>query len=225
MKTLDYILSDPRLTVRRSGEPDPDGGCVVYWMQRAQRAVDNPALTAAIHTGNCLGKPVVVFFQLVRHSHHANYRHYQFLVEGLGDIAADLQKRKVGLVVRRYPDHGLLRFCSEVRPCLVIADENPMLGAERTKISIAGKIALPFWTVDSDVIVPSELLTKEHYAARTIRPKIHALLPQFLRKAENPAAKFPWRSPSRLLSLVPDPSLLDNFPIDRAVAPSAYFHG
>ncbi len=225
MKTLDAILSDPRLTVRRPGEPDPDGKCVVYWMQRGQRAVDNPALTAAINAGNCLGKPVVVFFQLVPYAHHANHRHYQFLVEGLEDIAADLQKRKVGLVVRRFPDHGLLRFCSEVRPCLVIADENPMLDAERTKSLVAQKIGLPFWTVDADVVVPSKLLTKEHYGARTIRPKIHALLPQFMQKVENPAAKFPWRTPSHVLSRAPSLTLLNGFAIDRAIAPSKYFHG
>jgi deoxyribodipyrimidine photo-lyase len=194
-------------------------------MQRAQRAVDNPALTAAIKVANLLGKPVVVFFQLVPHAHHANLRHYQFLVEGLGDIAADLEKRKVGFIVRRYPDHGLSRFCSEVRPCLLIADENPLKDAERTKAKIAQKIGLPFWTVDADVIVPSKLLAKEHYAARTIRPKIHALLPQFLRKVDNPAAKFSWRSPSAVLSMAPDLSLLENLPIDRAVAPSKYFRG
>jgi deoxyribodipyrimidine photo-lyase len=198
---------------------------VVYWMQRAQRAFDNPALTAAIKAGNLLGKPVVVFFQLIPHAHHANYRHYQFLVEGLGDIASDLQKRKIGFVLRRYPDHGLLRFCSEVRPCLVIADENPLMEAERTKSKIAQKIALPFWTVDADVVVPSKLLSKEHYAARTIRPKIHALLPQFMRQVENPAAKFPWRAPSHVLSLAPVLTLLSNFPVDRAVAPTENFHG
>lgn len=225
MKSLDSILSDPRVTVRRSGEPDPDGRCVVYWMQRAQRAVDNPALTAAIKAGNRLGKPVVVFFQLVPHAHHANHRHYRFLVEGLGDIAAGLQKRRVGFILRRYPDHGLLRFCSEIQPCLVIADENPLMEGERTKASIARKILLPFWTVDADVVVPSKLLTKEHYAARTIRPKIHALLPQYMRQVENPAAKFPWRTLSQILSLAPDLSLLNNFPIDRAVAPSENFHG
>ena len=225
MKALDLLLSDPRLTVRRSGDPDPDGRCVVYWMQRAQRAVDNPALTAAIKAGNLLGKPVVVFFQLVPHAHHANHRHYQFLVEGLSDVATGLQKRKVGFALRRYPDHGLLRFCSEVRPCLVIADENPLMEAERVKSKIAQKIVLPFWTVDADVVVPSKLLAKEHYAARTIRPKIHALLPQFMGEVKNPAAQVPWRTPSHVQSLVPNLSLLDNFPIDRSVAPSASLLG
>ena len=149
MSKLDFLLADPRLTVRRSGAPDPDGRCVVYWMQRAQRATDNAALNAAIEAGNCLGKPVVVFFQLVPHSHHANLRHYQFLVEGLKDIATDLKKRRVGWIIRRYPQHGLLRFCCEVRPCLVIGDENPMKEAELVKDKIAGKIALPFWTLDA----------------------------------------------------------------------------
>ena len=160
MRPLDFLLDDPRLTIRRAGQPDPEGRCVIYWMQRAQRAADNAALTAAIEAGNGLGRPVVVFFQLVPHSHHANFRHYQFLVEGLKDIAAELKRRRVGLVVRRYPQHGLLRFCSEVRPCLVIGDENPMKEAELTKSKIAQKIALPFWTVDADVIVPSRLLPK-----------------------------------------------------------------
>jgi hypothetical protein len=35
---------------------------VVYWMQRAQRGLDNPALDVAVQAANALGKPVVVFF-------------------------------------------------------------------------------------------------------------------------------------------------------------------
>ncbi len=225
MKSLDSLLSDPRLTVRRSGALDPDGTCVVYWMQRAQRAMDNPALTAAIEAGNLLGKPVVVFFQLVPHSHHANLRHYQFIVDGLVDIEAGLDKKRVGFIVRRYPDSGILRFCSEARPCLVIGDENPLKDAERAKSSVARELSVPFWTVDSDVIVPSKLLTKEHYAARTIRPKIHALLPQFLLPVENPSAKFQWRSAPKLPSSMPELALLDSFPIDRSVKPVGNFRG
>jgi hypothetical protein len=167
MKTLDNILSDPRLTVRRSGEPDPDGGCVVYWMQRAQRAVDNPALTAAIHTGNCLGKPVVVFFQLVRHAHHANYRHYQFLVEGLAEIAVELQKRKVGFVVRRYPDHGLLRFCSEVRPELDQAQSASV--GESVALEALGTLSGADKAVTDAVPIIDELRFGSAYSSRTGR--------------------------------------------------------
>jgi deoxyribodipyrimidine photo-lyase len=225
MKNIESLLEDPRLTVRRSGAPDGDGQCVVYWMQRAQRATDNPALSAAIQAGNLLGKPVVVFFHLLPHAHHANLRHYHFLVTGLRQLAAELKKRSVGWVVRRYPDHGLLRFCAEVRACMVVGDENPLKQAELSKAKIAAKIRVPFWTVDADVIVPSRLLGREHYAARTIRPKLHQRLKEFLKPVLNPAAKMAWSSTSRVSSISTDLSLLDDFPVDRSVAPSRYFQG
>jgi len=225
MKSLDSLIRDPRVTVRRSGSPDADGRCIVYWMQRAQRATDNPALTAAIEAGNLLSKPVVIFFQLVPYSHHANLRHYQFLVAGLKDIAAGLKKRKVGFVLRRYPEHGLLRFCTQVRPCLVVGDENPLKETEQAKARIAKEIAVPFWSVDSDVIVPTRLLNKEHYAARTIRPKIHGLLPQFLLPVSNPLAKIQWKTPNSRGSSAPEDSLLESFPIDCSVGGVSTFAG
>ena len=59
--SLQQLEADPRVSVRRKGHPDPDGRAVVYWMQRAQRAIDNPALDLAINMGNALHQPVVVF--------------------------------------------------------------------------------------------------------------------------------------------------------------------
>jgi deoxyribodipyrimidine photo-lyase len=38
---LKQLADDARVTVRRGGAPDPDGKCVVYWMQRAERGRDN----------------------------------------------------------------------------------------------------------------------------------------------------------------------------------------
>ena len=61
MSHLLKLTEDPRVTVRRAGAPDAEGTCVVYWMQRAQRGVDNPALDVAVAAANELGKPVVVF--------------------------------------------------------------------------------------------------------------------------------------------------------------------
>lgn len=52
IKTLSL---DPRITVRKPGAPNPEGECVVYWMQCAQRALDNPALDVALELGNELG--------------------------------------------------------------------------------------------------------------------------------------------------------------------------
>ena len=109
----------------------------------------------------------------------ANLRHYRFLAEGIPDIAEELAARGVGFVLRTYPDHSLLKFCQEVRPAIVIGDENPMREPEQWRVKVASQLRLPLWTVDADVIVPSKLLLKEQFAARTIRPRLHALLPKF----------------------------------------------
>ena len=223
MKDLESLEFDPRVFRRRPGPIDPEGECIVYWMQRAQRAYDNPALNVAIDAGNLLGKPVVAFFQLVPRAHHANLRHYDFMRRGLEELAAALGKRGVGFVLRRSPEYGLLRFCSEVKPCLVIGDENPLREAEQSKARAAAKLPAPFWTVDADVIVPTRLLGREHYAARTIRPKIHALLPKFFKPLSNPMAHVKWRSRHRLSSLGAGAGLLERFPIDRSVAPVSTF--
>ena len=130
-----------------------------------------------------------------------------------------LPLRRVGFVLRRYPEHGIRKFLSEVRPCLVIGDENPMREAERRKANAARDFSVPFWTIDADVIVPSKLLGKEHYAARTIRPKIHALLPRFLKPLANPSAKVAWKRPGNLVSMAPELSLLDSLAVDRSVGP------
>jgi deoxyribodipyrimidine photo-lyase len=42
------LADNPRVTVRRKGAPLKDGKCVAYWMQRAERGIDNPAVDLAI---------------------------------------------------------------------------------------------------------------------------------------------------------------------------------
>jgi deoxyribodipyrimidine photolyase len=66
MDMIEKLSQDERITVRRSGAPDAEGKCVVYWMQRAQRGNDNPALDVAINAANELKKPVVVFLRPCR---------------------------------------------------------------------------------------------------------------------------------------------------------------
>ncbi len=222
--TLDSLAQDARVTVRRGGAFDAGGRCVVYWMQRAQRAVDNPALDTAIEAANLLGKPVVVFFALVPYP-NANWRHYQFMVEALNDTAARLAKRGVGFVLRRHPDNDLAAFCEEVRAALVVGDENPLREPERWRQLLAEKLRVPFWTVDADVIVPSKLLVKEQFAARTIRPRIHALLPKFFVAGTEPKLRVAWKTARGLRSLLPADDLLGDFPLDRATQPVAAFRG
>ena len=192
MEAIEKLRSDDRVVVRRAGEPDAGGKCVVYWMQHAQRAEDNPALDVAVRLGNEIGKPVVVFFAPVPFYPNANLRHYRFLADGIPHIAQGLKRKNIGFVFRSYPDHSLLKFCDEVRPSIVIGDEDPLREPEQWRRRAVELLRVPFWTVDANVVVPSRLLLKEQFAARTIRPRIHKLLPAFLVPNKTANARFPW---------------------------------
>lgn len=225
METLNDLSSDPRITVRRSGPVKLSGKCVVYWMQRSQRALDNPALDVAIEAANALLKPIVVFLAPVPFYPRANLRHYTFLMQGLADIAVGLRERNVGFVLRRYPRHKLLPFCNEVDPCLLVGDENPMNEPEHWRAVVQSRARIPFWTVDSDVIVPSKLLEKQQFAAYTIRPRIRALLPVFLKPAKNLSATVRWKRPKSLHSIDPHTDITTGWKIDRSVSPVPGFIG
>jgi deoxyribodipyrimidine photo-lyase len=222
---IEQLTSNPRTCVRRPGPPDSHGRCVVYWMQRAQRGCDNPALNAAVLAANALGKPVVVFFAPVPFYPHANLRHFQFLQEGIPDMARDLERRGIGFVLRPYPDHQLLKFCEEVRPALLIGDENPLREPEQWRQKVARELSVPFWTVDADVVVPRRLLGKEHYAARTIRPRLFAALPEFLIPPQNPRAQVTWRPPREFQSAKATDDVVSGWKIDRSVGPVSSWRG
>ena len=140
MRTLSTLAEHPRVRVRRGGSPDPDGRAIVYWMQRAQRARDNPALDVAIEAANLLGLPVVAFFCLVPSFPGANLRHYDFMVRALPDIGAGLERRHVGFVVRPDTPHSVEAFCDEVGAALLVGDENPLRATEAWRRRVAERL-------------------------------------------------------------------------------------
>jgi len=225
MNSVSDLASTPRVTVRRPGPPDPGGRAVVYWMQRAQRASDNPALDTAIHAANALGLPAVAFFGLTPAYPNANRRHYAFLADGLPDIARALAARGVGFVLRRHPDHDVARFCHDAGAALVVGDENPLREPERWRQDAAAALRVPFWTVDADVIVPSSLLAKEQYAARTIRPRLTPLIPRFLEAQPEPRARPAWPATPATAGLPAVVETVAELDVDDAAGRVAAFRG
>ena len=225
MNVLDRLREDPRVRVRREGPPDPDGRCVLYWMQRAQRGGDNAALDLAILAANELRLPVVVFLGPVPFFPNANFRHYAFLAAGVPGIGAEVERRGAGFVFRPYPNHSLAKLCAELRPALVIGDENPLRETERWRAVATERLRVPLWTVDTEPVVPSALLLKEQWAARTIRPRIHRVLSQHLVATRAPKPRVPWTPPRGLFSADPASAWLDAFRLDRTVSPIAAAQG
>ena len=225
-EALKAMTANARVTVRREGAPKTEGKCVVYWMQRAQRGVDNHALNVAIEVGNELGLPVVVFFAGIANFPHANLRHYHFLNQGLVDVEADLHKRNVSFVLRNAPNESHERLLGDVDAAMVIGDENPMRAPESWRADLAKHIDIPFWTVDADVVIPSKLIEKAQYGAYTIRPRLYKLLPQYLVAFENPHAKVAWRKPKGFEQASVHEDMTKGWTkLDRSVGPVEYWQG
>ena len=223
---LRVLANDSRVTIRRNGPADPAGKCVVYWMQRAQRGIDNHAVNLAVHVANLLGLPLVVYFAGISNFPHANLRHYVFLNQGLPDIEADLAERNITFVMRRAPHESHEQLLSDVHAAFLVGDENPMREPERWRKQLASRISIPFWTVDADVVVPSKLIEKAQYGAYTIRPRLYKLLPDYLVPYENPKVQQTWRRPRGFRSdSVHEDMTRDWKDFDRSVAPVDAWRG
>jgi deoxyribodipyrimidine photo-lyase len=228
MATLESLLKPhPRVRVLRDGPPDPEGECVVHWMQRAQRGHENAALNLAIALGNALRKPILSVFGLTPSYPQAQRRHYRFLLEGLVDARQALAARGVPLVVRLgSPSEVVCAVAREVRAAIVVGDENPLRIGEQWRREVAERLSVPLRLVDADVVVPTSLFPKQEYAARTIRPKIHRVLNEFLRPLPDPAAQVQW--PSERLPAGEDldiAGLLDRLGVGGASEVAGYIGG
>lgn len=211
------LATEPLARLRNARGVDPDGRAVVYWMQRAQRVADNPAFDLAAGLANRLGLPLVVFFRLVRDFPGANARHYAFMLEGLTETAREVEKLGARFVLGRSPAESLERLCAKLRPAAVVGDENPLREPESWRQDAARRLSMAFITVDADVIIPTRLFPREEFAARTIRPKIHRLLGDFLTQP---------RRPQRLVtplprSFGPSPAPLDVRALMRCLRPDS----
>ncbi len=225
MQNLDDLAADPRVTVRKPGAPNPEGRCVVYWMQRAHRGLDNPALDVAVAIANRLGLPAVVYLAPIPWYPRANARHYAFLQQGIPDVRARVEARDIGFVLRRYPDHSLDRFLQEVDPAMLIGDENPMREPQHWRAVVTRRSPVPFWTVDADVIVPSRLFAKEQYAAFQMKKKLYAQLDTYLVDQPNLRAAHQWSDPKGLENISAVTDITAGWNIDRSVAPVDTFRG
>lgn len=223
---LARLAETPCVLVRRGGVPRKPARCVVYWMQRAVRIMDNPALDVAIEAGNVLGLPLVVFFGVVPNYPNANLRHYHFLAQGLRDAAEDAAELGVGFVVRRHPDNQLDAFLEEVGAALLVGDENPCREPERWRRVLARRVAIPFWTVDADVVVPSRVFNRSFALLHHFRPHLKAELPKYLHAPAKVKPLHAWKPRTTLPCFDLSQDITAGFTkLDRGVKPVDAFTG
>ncbi|HQQ60563.1 MAG: deoxyribodipyrimidine photolyase [Lentisphaerae bacterium] len=155
------------------------GQYVLYWMQQAQRAEFNHALEYAIEQANALRLPVVVAFALTGFP-EANRRHYQFMLEGLRETEQRLAKRGIGFCIRAGPPEQVIPGLAK-NAALLVGDAGYLRVQRDWRTAVAARVSCPVVLVESDAIIPVAAVSDHaEFAARTIRPKIHRLLAEYL---------------------------------------------
>ena len=200
------------------------GRYVLYWMQQSQRAEYNHALKYAIQQANTLGKSVLVGFGLMDDYPEANLRHLTFMLEGLQETQATLATQGIKMVIQHgSPVDVALALGKDA--ALIVCDRGYLRHQKAWRTHVALSADCPVVQVESDVVVPIALVSdKAEYAARTIRPKIHRHLDNFLvpfwpSKVKKKSLGLKIHS----LELKNIGILLNKFSLDRQVAPVTRF--
>ncbi|MFW6292940.1 MAG: deoxyribodipyrimidine photo-lyase [Spirochaetota bacterium] len=165
--------------------PVRSGGYILYWMQRAQRASTNHALEYAVRLANDRRIPLIVGFGLTADYPEASVRHYRFMLEGLAETAETLRRRGVGFVVR-IGDPAAVALDLGRDASAIVCDRAYLRHPRGWRYEVARTAGCRVVEVESDLIVPVESASsKQEYAARTIRPRIHRRLGEFAMPLES----------------------------------------
>lgn len=209
-----------------------DAAYILYWSQMNRRVEGNHALAFTIELANEHQLPVLFYEGLTCTYQYANDRLHTFVLEGVPDTAASLKKLGIGYVFyprrkRSDPNDVLYRLAEKA--LAVITDDYPTFIARSHNASVPAKIDVPYYAVDSSCVVPMNRMEKLEYAAYTIRPKIHKLLPSCLSPVQIPkvAKRFTAMIPQFHTAVKPSTiaALVAACEIDHSVKPSSVHRG
>lgn len=157
-------------------------GPVVYWMHRDHRASDNWALLFAAKMAADRDRPLLAVHCLHPAYPKANGPHFRFLADGLKEVQADLSARGVPFVeLLGDPPLQVAQLANALDAAAVATDFDPLRHKRRWLAQAGAGLSCPLHEVDARNVVPCFVASdKCEYMARTIRPKIHRLLPEFL---------------------------------------------
>jgi deoxyribodipyrimidine photo-lyase len=203
------------------------GRYVLYWMQQSQRAEYNHALEYAVQQANALGQGVLVGFGMMDDYPEANLRHYRFMLEGLRETRTTLAERGIQMVIQR-GDPADIAIALGQKASLIVCDRGYLRHQKAWRSRVALSTPCRVVQVESDVLVPVEVVSgKAEYAARTIRPKIHRHLKDYLVPFKAGVVKtssLGIKMPS--LDLTSLDAVIEKMTLDRSVGPvTRFFRG
>ena len=167
--------------VRKISKP-PAAQSVIYWMRCEHRAQDNWGLLYALQEAEIHNLPLLVLFCLSGSTPNASYRQKQFLYDGIQGTKKALERLGIPFInSNAQQPEELADFITTFSPYMVVTDQSSLKPQQLWLHTIKSHTECAIVEVDGRNIVPLRYVSdKQEYAARTIRPKIHRLLEQFL---------------------------------------------
>lgn len=167
--------------IRQLNNHTYQSGPVVYWMNRDCRANDNWALLYAQELALEYKVPLLVLYNLEIGFLGGGYRQHYFKVKGLEEVSENLQTKSIPFFLVQGGADKLLAFFEHNKAGVVVTDFSPLRLQRSWVKKIRTKLSVPVYGVDAHNVIPIWVTSdKQEYAARTIRPKIHRLVDEYL---------------------------------------------
>ncbi len=153
-------------------------------MSRDQRVRDNHGLLHARALSRELGQPLEVAFCLMPRSGAASRRSYDFMLDSLDRVEADL--RGLGIPFRLLNGEPSVVLAPHLAQAgAVVCDFNPLRRPRTLRTLLAERLTCPLVEVDSRNVVPAWIAAdKRITAARFLRSRHLDLLPLYLAEIE-----------------------------------------
>ncbi|MDQ3130627.1 MAG: deoxyribodipyrimidine photo-lyase, partial [Acidobacteriota bacterium] len=224
---------DERVQLLNDKPENNDGKYVLYWMQMFKRSSYNHALNYAIRQANERNLPLVVYEGLKFYYPWASDRFHTFILEGIEEKRKAFARLGIRYLFylqqdKNSPKQTVARLAKDA--ALIVTDDFPCFIIPDHNAAIVEKAEIPVYAVDSNGLIPLSKYEKEEFAARTIRPKIKKILPDYFVEfaEEKIAVKAPnleLDCPETKVTGKNIAKLVAGCDIDHSVAPSDIYHG
>lgn len=196
---------------------------MLLWMDRDMRTKDNWALVHAQTAAKDAGTFVIAAYNLVPGFLGGTYRQHAFKIAGLREVASECHELGIPFFVTAEGDgvETLLELARTHAVGRVVTDFSPLRIQREWKSRFADACPVLVEEVDAHNIVPAWIASpKAEIGARTLRPKLHKLVPAYLEEYPKLA-----KQQSKLeVPRIDWDALLKNIAVDRSV-PEAAFEG
>ena len=210
-----------------------DGEYILYWIQMFKRTTHNHALKFAIEQANERRLPLVVYEGLKFYYPWASDRFHTYILEGVEEKRREFKKLGIKYVFYlqkndESPKQTVAKIAEDA--ALIVTDDFPCFIIPDHNKAIVRRAAIPVYAVDSNGVIPMSRFEKEEFAARTIRPKIKQLLPDYFvnfkeEKIVIKAGNLKVNCPDTEVNKQNIAELVKQCAIDHSVKPSRIYHG